>query len=173
MTARQAALVKGMGEMWGAVSSLHSSHHLAFELIYSQYVGDRVERQSLKFFYLEDCINGNDCFIPTNYSKIIDRISALPLAKANIQFQSVMQFVEFKTDMHQVGVTTCDGKQQFFDDVVITTPLGWLKKNQDCIHGLSPRIRSALDAMSFGRLEKVYCVVTEFHPRADHRPGSN
>ena len=33
-------LVLGMAQMWGA------------------YVGDRVERQSLKFFFLEDCIEG-------------------------------------------------------------------------------------------------------------------
>ena len=37
---REIELVLGMSEMWGA------------------YVGDRVERQSLKFFYLEDCIAG-------------------------------------------------------------------------------------------------------------------
>lgn len=33
-------LVLGMAQMWGA------------------YVGDRVERQSMKFFFLEDCIDG-------------------------------------------------------------------------------------------------------------------
>lgn len=40
MTEREVKLVLGLSQMWGA------------------YVGDRVERQSLKFFYLEDCING-------------------------------------------------------------------------------------------------------------------
>lgn len=40
MTRRQVELVLGMSHMWGA------------------YVGDQVERQSLKFFYLEDCIEG-------------------------------------------------------------------------------------------------------------------
>lgn len=40
MTAREVELVLGMSQMWGA------------------YVGDRVERQSLKYFYLEDCIAG-------------------------------------------------------------------------------------------------------------------
>ena len=43
MTEREAKLVLGMSQMWGA------------------YVGDRVERQSLKFFYLEDCIDGGKC----------------------------------------------------------------------------------------------------------------
>lgn len=35
-------LFLGMAEMWGA------------------YVGDRVEKQSLKFFFLEDCIDGGE-----------------------------------------------------------------------------------------------------------------
>ena len=40
MTAREVDLVLGMSQMWGA------------------YVGDRVDLQSLKYFYLEDCIGG-------------------------------------------------------------------------------------------------------------------
>lgn len=43
MTRTEVELVLGMSQMWGA------------------YVGDRVERQSLKFFYLEDCIEGGKC----------------------------------------------------------------------------------------------------------------
>lgn len=40
MNQHEMELVLGMAEMWGA------------------YVGDRVELQSLKYFYLEDCIEG-------------------------------------------------------------------------------------------------------------------
>ena len=40
MTEQEVKLTLGMSQMWGA------------------YVGDRVERQSLKFYYLEDCIEG-------------------------------------------------------------------------------------------------------------------
>lgn len=43
MTERDVELVLGMSHMWGA------------------YVGDRVEVQSLKYFYLEDCIDGGRC----------------------------------------------------------------------------------------------------------------
>ena len=52
-------------------------------------------------------------------------------------------------------VTTSDGKKQYFDDVVVTTPLGWLKQHKESIHSLHPRIASAIDSISFGRLEKV------------------
>ena len=54
-----------------------------------------------------------------------------------------------------VCVTTSDGKQQYFDEVVVTTPLGWLKQHKESIHELCPRIAAAIDSISYGRLEKV------------------
>lgn len=56
-----------------------------------------------------------------------------------------------------VTVVTADGKSQSFDEVVVTTPLGWLKQHKDAIKPLSPRLSKALDDVSFGRLEKVSC----------------
>ena len=84
------------------------------------------------------------------------RISALPLAQAHVQLQSVMVSVQAsKVAPHLVCVTTSDGKQQYFDDVVITTPLGWLKKHKESIHDLDTRVAAAIDSISYGRLEKV------------------
>ncbi|KAL8830714.1 MAG: hypothetical protein Q9191_001276 [Dirinaria sp. TL-2023a] len=134
MTEREVELVLGMSHMWGA------------------YVGDRVELQSLKFFWLED----SDCFIPTNYQKIIASISAIPLAQAHIQFNTVMASIENVIGRPRgILLTTSDGQKQYFDDIVVTTPLGWLKKHKESIHELHPRISSAIDTISFGRLEKV------------------
>ncbi|KAL8858112.1 MAG: hypothetical protein Q9178_005289 [Gyalolechia marmorata] len=131
---REKELVLAMSQMWGA------------------YVGDRVERQSLKFFYLEDY----DCFIPTNYQKIISRISAVPVAQAHIQYNNTMVTVAAHKGGHRpVSVVTSNGDKQDFDDVVVTTPLGWLKQHKDSIHQLHPRIETAIDSISFGRLEKV------------------
>ncbi|KAK4991150.1 hypothetical protein LTR66_006621 [Elasticomyces elasticus] len=138
MTEREVELVLGMSQMWGA------------------YVGDRVERQSLKFFYLEDCIEGDDCFIPTSYEKIMAKVSAIPLEKARIQLNTVMTSIEVRTSgALQICVTTSDGKVQYFDDVVVTTPLGWLKQHKKSIPQMHPRVVSAIDAMSYGRLEKI------------------
>ncbi|KAL6714192.1 hypothetical protein ACLMJK_008687 [Lecanora helva] len=138
MTEKEVDLLLDMSHMWGA------------------YVGDRIELQSLKFFFLEDCIDGDDCFIPTNYRRIIDHISALPLTQANIQFETAMDTAEVGTGRpRSVCVTSLDGKVQHFDDVVITTPLGWLKKHKDSIRPLHPRVASAIDSISYGRLEKV------------------
>ena len=67
-----------------------------------------------------------------------------------------MTSVEAQTEgPRPVCLTTSNGKKQYFDDVVVTTPLGWLKQHKESIHQLHPRIASAIDSMSFGRLEKV------------------
>ncbi|KAF4627745.1 hypothetical protein G7Y89_g10408 [Cudoniella acicularis] len=148
------SLVLGMAEMWGA------------------YVGDRVERQSLKFFFLEDCIESgkspkslcpwsllrspDDYFIPGNYKKIMAKIAELPLARAKLRLGTVMTSVEVSSnEQGRVCVKTSKGTAEFFDDVVVTTPLGWLKRNKEAIHPLSPRISEAIESISYGRLEKV------------------
>ncbi|KAL8809878.1 MAG: hypothetical protein Q9200_003036 [Gallowayella weberi] len=98
----------------------------------------------------------DDCFIPTNYQKIVAKISAVPLAQATMLFDTTMVSVEARPDgPRPVCVTTSDGNMQCFDDVVVTTPLGWLKQHKESISQLEPRIASAIDSISFGRLEKV------------------
>lgn len=97
-----------------------------------------------------------DCFIPTNYEKIMARISSIPLAQAQVQLNTIMTCLEVPEDgQYPVCLTTSDGKKQLFDDVVLTTPLGWLKQHKESIRPLHPRIASAIESMSFGRLEKV------------------
>ena len=54
-----------------------------------------------------------------------------------------------------VCVLTSNGIRQCFDDVVVTTPLGWLKQHKESICQLHPRIARAIESISFGRLEKV------------------
>lgn len=60
-------------------------------------------------------------------------------------------------EVRPVCVTDSDGRAQYFDEVVVTTPLGWLKQHKESIQPLQPRIASAIDSISFGRLEKVGC----------------
>jgi hypothetical protein len=86
----------------------------------------------------------------------MERISAVPLAKAHLKLSTVMTSIETSTEStHPICVTTSDDKKQYFDDVVVTVPLGWIKKHKDSIPQMSPRVSSAIDSISFGRLEKV------------------
>ena len=67
-----------------------------------------------------------------------------------------MSSVEAQMDgPRPVCLITSNGRKQYFDDVVVTTPLGWLKKHKESINQLHHRIGSAINSISFGRLEKV------------------
>jgi hypothetical protein len=107
----------------------------------------------MKFFFLEDCIQGDDCFIPTNYEKIVERIAALPRSQAHIMLNTTMLSVTGDTE--GVDVTTSGGSNERFDDVIITVPLGYLKRHKDSISPLNARLSMAIDHISYGRLEKV------------------
>lgn len=128
-------LVLEMAQMWGA------------------YVGDGADKQSMKFFFLEDCIGGDDCFIPTNYKKILDRIGALPRAQAHIKLNTIMTSVTGGSEGTRLAIS--DGSHEDFDDVVITTPLGYLKRHKVSISPLDLRLSRAIDQISYGHLEKV------------------
>ena len=54
-------------------------------------------------------------------------------------------------------VVTAANQEFTFDEVIMTTPLGWLKRNLTSISPPLPsRLTTAINNMSYGRLEKVY-----------------
>ena len=56
-----------------------------------------------------------------------------------------------------INIITAEKSSFLFDEVVVTTPLGWLKRNQPAfVPTLPPRLLTAISNMSYGRLEKVY-----------------
>lgn len=57
----------------------------------------------------------------------------------------------------QVTVTTATGEDHLFDDVVVTCPLGWLKRNLETFTPALPKpLTSAIESISYGRLEKIF-----------------
>ncbi|ERF71533.1 hypothetical protein EPUS_00522 [Endocarpon pusillum Z07020] len=135
-------LILSMSEMWGA------------------YVGHPITRQSLRFAWMEECCGGEELFIETTYKAILDRIAELPLEKADIRLEERVVKVQTPRDRDagKISVTTEKGEHLLFDEVLMTTPLGWLKQHKDVAFAppLPPRICSAIDAISVGHLEKVY-----------------
>jgi len=56
-----------------------------------------------------------------------------------------------------VSVVTADGKVLEFDEVIVTTPLGWLKQNLQAFKPPLPdRLSQAIWNIGYGSLEKVY-----------------
>ncbi|KAH7148491.1 hypothetical protein EDB81DRAFT_464528 [Dactylonectria macrodidyma] len=129
-----------MSEMWGA------------------FIGSPIFNQSLKFFWLEECIEGENLFCAGTYKKVLDAIAKPVLEGVDIKFKTKVQRISYRTDPEEKVKIQVEGGQTLgFDEVVITTPLGWLKRNLDAFEPALPaRMTKAIQAISYGCLEKVY-----------------
>ena len=56
-----------------------------------------------------------------------------------------------------VDVQAADGFRSVFDDVVVTAPLGWLKRNGSVFSPpLAPKISTAIRSLGYGNLDRVF-----------------
>ncbi|KAJ4370148.1 hypothetical protein N0V86_008884 [Didymella sp. IMI 355093] len=134
-----------MSEMWGA------------------FVGSEIQKQSLKFFWMEECIDGENLFVAGTYKKVLEKI-AQPAEEAGIRFKTtVKKLISNASDEGADPSVTVeyDGpagtRREMFDDVVITAPLGWLKTNLNAFEPELPqRLQQGIAAIGYGHLDKVY-----------------
>jgi len=101
-------------------------------------------------------------FLAATYQGILKKVAEHALIKAELHLST--KFTYLKTD-HQspdsqqspIEITTANGATSTFDEVVMTAPLGWLKRNTSAFNPPLPLgITNAIDHISYGRLEKVY-----------------
>lgn len=109
----------------------------------------------------------DEVIVTTTYDAILQKVAEVALASAEIKFNKKVVSIEAPEDgrdvNHPVLLRTDDGLTQSFDEVVLTTPLGWLKRNKSAFSpGLPPRLSEAIDNVSVGYLEKVGKTTT--HP---------
>lgn len=126
-------------EMWGA------------------YVGSAVQRQSLKFFWLEKTIEGENPFVAGTYARILEAVARPARRSADVRLGC--RVAKIITDEgERRSVRTVDGEEEQFDDVVVTVPLGYLKRNYRNMFepSLPPRLVSAIHSLGYGNLDKVY-----------------
>ncbi|KYK60556.1 hypothetical protein DCS_01693 [Drechmeria coniospora] len=137
---RRRKIILQMSELWGA------------------FVGSPVSRQSLKYFWLEECIEGENLFCPGTYKSILDAVARPALSKAEIRYNSKAKRIQYGQEgKRKVGVALESGQVLSFDEIVVTCPLGWLKRNLSAFQPPLPaRLAKAIDAIGYGCLEKVY-----------------
>ncbi|CAG8887920.1 unnamed protein product [Penicillium egyptiacum] len=130
--------------------------------LWGAYVGDQVDKQSLKFFRMEECIDGSNFIVASTYKRILEHVAETATAKANICLNEPVTNIKApprnnqSQTKHKVTVTTTRTSYDF-DEVVVTCPLGWLKQNTSAFSpALPPRLEQAINNISYGRLEKVY-----------------
>jgi predicted NAD/FAD-dependent oxidoreductase len=150
-----------MAEMWGA------------------FVGSPIQTQSLRFFWLEECIDGENLFVAETYEKVLKRIAEPALKGATVLFEHKVQKIVSDVENGKPSVTVeVEGKDSMtFDEVIMTTPLGWLKRNIDAfIPDLPPRFEQAVANLGYGHLDKIYITFssafwnTATSTSADHTP---
>ncbi|KAJ6141213.1 hypothetical protein N7470_010109 [Penicillium chermesinum] len=123
--------------------------------LWGAYVGEPIERQSLKFFHLEECIDGNNFFVASTYKRILEYVAKAAQSDATIKLNQ--KVVKIDTSNDQISITTSAGETHTFDEVVVTCPLGWLKNNLSAFTPALPApLTSAIKSISYGRLEKVF-----------------
>ncbi|KAL5330009.1 hypothetical protein ACEPPN_003533 [Leptodophora sp. 'Broadleaf-Isolate-01'] len=128
-------LLMQMAEMWGA------------------YIGDPVHRQSLKFAWMEECCGGDgEMFVETTWEAILAEIARIPLEKANVRLGERVvgvQTMDRESEGSRVVVSTEKGEHLSFDEVLMTTPLGWLRRNKDIFQPALPeRLLAGIDGVS-------------------------
>lgn len=96
----------------------------------------------------------------STYQAILRRVAKSAQAKANIQLSTKVTSISSKAISPMqplLTVTTSSNQTPSFDEVIVTCPLGWLKRNTTAFSPILPsRIIRSIEEISYGRLEKVY-----------------
>lgn len=124
---------------------------------WGSYVGSATTQQSLKYFWLEECIEGENPFVAGTYTKILEHVAKPALEKADVKLETrVTGIRERKKEEDKAEVEVEGGDKYEFDEVVMTAPLGWLKRNKSVfVDGLTTELNKAIDAIGYGSLDKV------------------
>ncbi|KAH7304239.1 hypothetical protein B0I35DRAFT_363495 [Stachybotrys elegans] len=132
------SLMRQIGEMWGA------------------FMGDDWQRQSLKNVWLEAGLEGDNLFMASTYKGILDFLLETTRDKCTLRLNcEVTSIISHSPDVVQVDST--DGFSAVFGQVIVTTPLGWLKRNHDAFYPpLPPKISNAIQSLGYGNLDKVF-----------------
>ncbi|KEY72048.1 hypothetical protein S7711_00065 [Stachybotrys chartarum IBT 7711] len=134
-------LVMQLSEQWGA------------------FVGSPIERQSLKFFWLEECIEGENVFCAGTYKNILNKVAQPAIAGADIIYNTKVSKISYRITANDKVKVEVEGQARtaLFDEVVMTAPLGWLKRNLEAFEPPLPaRLTEAIASLGYGCLEKVY-----------------
>ncbi len=99
-------------------------------------------------------------FCAGTYQRILQSVAKPVLEKAVVKLERVVSKISRRDSGHdKVRIETKGGEAFEFDDIVLTAPLGWLKKNLAAFEqALPPRMEKAIGALGYGCLEKVAAV---------------
>lgn len=98
-------------------------------------------------------------FVASTYKNILAHVAAYALSKQVVRLEEPVTSIISVPDQDKysaVEVRTTKGSYSF-DEVIVTTPLGWLKSNPRAFDPpLTSRVSQAIEHVSYGNLEKIY-----------------
>ncbi|KAL3957307.1 hypothetical protein ACCO45_007885 [Purpureocillium lilacinum] len=127
--------------------------------VWGSFIGDPWEKQSLKWFWLEECLDGDNLYVSGSHEAIVRRIAEYVLSRAKIHFSTKVTSVEstITEGGDPIVVVRAENSCFEFDEVVIAVPLGCLKREQPTIlPPMASNLRQAIKNASYSSLEKVY-----------------
>ncbi|KAL9624394.1 MAG: hypothetical protein Q9160_001356 [Pyrenula sp. 1 TL-2023] len=143
----------------GSLEKEAQSSVLEFAETWGAFIGDSFERQSLKWFWLEECLDGENLFVSKTHQSIIRRTADIATKNADIHLSTIVQSIESRCGLDGLrAVKLKTANRSFdFDEVVVTVPLGCLKMGTvRFIPELPQHILHAIKDTSYSRLEKVF-----------------
>lgn len=98
---------------------------------------------------------------------MLDAVAKPAIEGAEIKFQTKVERISYRTDPEDKAKVQVNGGQTLeFDEVVVTAPLGWLKRNLAAFEPALPaRMTKAIGAIGYGCLEKVRCHDSRLYAR--------
>lgn len=122
------------------------------------FIGATTDGQSLKYMWLEETLEGENLFCAGTYKKVLELVAKPALGGAKMEFGK--KVVKMKSNEEGgkpvTTVESSDGKARTFDEVVVTAPLGWLKRNKEAFEpSLPTRLQEAIESLGYGNLDKV------------------
>lgn len=125
-------------EMWGA------------------FMGDECERQSLKNMWLVDDLEGDNLLVASTYADILESIFSAVRDNAIVKLNCEVTKIE-NNSVGTVDIEAAGRAQGTFDDVIVTAPLGWLKRSDNVfVPSLGNMVKTAIRSLGYGSLEKVF-----------------
>ncbi|KAL4909681.1 hypothetical protein BDW74DRAFT_173174 [Aspergillus multicolor] len=125
-------------EMWGA------------------FMGDECENQSLKNLALDAGLDGDNLLMASTFRDIVHRLYLTVEIKATLRLNCEVTSIT-NNSTGGVNIEASDGFIGTFNDVIVTAPLGWLKRNGHVFSPpLSPALGIAIQSLGYGNLDKVF-----------------
>ena len=105
--------------------------------------------------------SGATLFVASSYKKMLEDIAQPVLDAAEVHFSTEVTQVKNLELMSQeqpsIQVTTAKGDTSIFDQVIVSSPLGYLQQHKQIFSPpIPPALSRAIDAIHYGHLEKVY-----------------